>query len=252
MEPFTIGLMLFSVVSSTLAIWATWEKIITTLKGKKIAVLGARGSGKTTFFILLNALNLTAVEIEQTVNRKKTKSSFIVLNIQEKTETIRFKDAVDLPGSEEYRDNGKWKEEFESANIVLYLVNAAALLRGIDKTDEINNKGNPDQIKFETKNRVKEDLKNLQKWINPLGEEKKGEEKKDEKKKKDIFIIGNHFDVIDENFYKNNKESKYHQEFSNNEAIKRNCQGMTIIIGSLKDKDSQKKLLEKVVQEMGK
>lgn len=242
MEPFTIGLILCSFVSSTLAIWATWEKIITALKGKKIAVLGARGAGKTTFFILLNALNLTALEIEQTVNRNKTKSSSIDLNIQEEIKKIRFKPTFDLPGSEDYRDNGKWQKEFDSANIVLYFVNAAALLRGIDKTDEINNKGKSNKIKIETQNRVKEDLENIQKWISSLGENQK----------KDIFIIGNHFDVIDENFYKNNKESKYREEFYNNEAIKRNCQGMTIIIGSLKDKDSQKKLLEKVVQEMGK
>lgn len=235
MEPLTITIIasIISAVVGTVGTgtWAGREEIRTFLEGKNIAVLGARGTGKTSFFLLLGALNMGSLQTEQTLSRNKTKSASIVL---ENNKTIRFKETFDLPGSEEYRDS-KWKDAFKDANIVLYLVNAAALLRGVDRTDESNNQQKADDIKSETQKRVKEDLENIQGWISDF----KGE-------KKHIFIIGNHFDAIDANFDKNDRITKYHEEFINNEDIKRYSQGMTIIIGSLKTKDSQNKLLEKI------
>ena len=240
MEPFTIIIIGISLAVGAVGAWASWEKILTALKGKKIAVLGARGAGKTTLLLYLNMINLESLEIEQTRHSKKTRSSSIQdIAVGEESKKILLKETVDLPGSEEYRDNGKWKEAFKVADIVLYLVNSAALLRGIDKSNVPNSKIKADEIKSKTQARVEDDLKNIQRWIKELGGANKY-----------IFIIGNHFDEIDENFNKNDRVEKYEKEFKENPAINKHCQRMEKIIGSLKDRDNMKDILEQVVNIM--
>lgn len=238
MDPLTIIIIVISVLfGGTLA---SWEKIITALIGKKIAVLGARGAGKTTLLSYLNMINMLGLETEQTRSAGKTRSSSIKdLVVGGESQKIWLKDTVDLPGSEEYRDNGKWQEVFKVADIVLYFVHTAALLRGVDTSNVRNTKRTPDEIKRETQQRVEDDLKNIQAWIKDL----KAPNKK-------VFIIGNHFDEIDENFNRNDNIENYELEFKQNKAIKDNCQGMTIIIGSLKTRNSMKDILEQVVNTM--
>jgi len=171
-------------------------------------------------------INKKGIEMEQTRSPEKTSPSSIKdLVVNGESKTIRLKGTFDLPGSEEYRDNGKWQEVFNDADIVLYFVHAAALLRGIDKR--------------QTQLRVMDDLQNLQKWNDQL-----------KTKNKNIFIIGNHFDEIDEKFNNGDRIENYEKEFSENEAIKRYSQRMTKIIGSLKTRDTMKDILEKVVNIM--
>jgi energy-coupling factor transporter ATP-binding protein EcfA2 len=240
MDPLTITLIAVSVFGLGVGAAASWEKILTVLAGKKIAVIGARGAGKTTLLRYLNMLNMEALEMEQTRNAEKTRSSSIDLDISGKNKNILLKRTVDLPGSEEYRDNGKWKESVENSDIVLYLIHAGALLRGIDKSNERNKKRNSKEIKQETEKRIEDDLQNLQAWIKEI---------KDGKKRNiPTFIIGNHFDEVDENFINSNKIEDYEKEFSNNKVINRYSIGMIKIIGSLKTRDTMKDILERVVK----
>lgn len=243
MEPLTISIIVVSCLFSGVGLTGTlvgWDTILAKLAGKKIAVLGARGSGKTTLYLYLNMINQKALQLEQTRSPDKARSAYIKLDLQGDNYTLRLAETYDLPGSEESRDN-YWNDQFKSAEIVLYLVHAGALLRGVDKSNSYNKKKKSEDLKNEIKQRVLDDLRNIEKWRDDL----KG-------KKKHIFIIGNHFDEIDQNFAKHDKIDSYEKEFSHNEVIKQNSQGMHKIIGSLTNEDTMKDILEQVVKIMEK
>jgi GTPase SAR1 family protein len=243
MEPVTITLIVLSLLCTAGGggiIWSNWEKILTAISGKRIAVIGARGAGKTTLLNCLDMINRKAIEIEQTRTVEKTRSSSINLNVGGQNTTIRLKDTIDLPGSEDYRNNGQWKGAVENSDIVLYIVHAAALLRGIDKSSSRQKEA--DKIKKETAVRVKDDLLNIQSWIKEVKE--KG------RSIPPIFIIGNHFDEIKENFSDSDNIEDCENEFTNNEVIHDYGMGMIKIIGSLKTNNTIKDILERVINEI--
>jgi GTPase SAR1 family protein len=239
MEPVTITIIVvLCALATRVGIALPWEQIFTILLGKRIAVLGAKGAGKTTLLHHLKMLNMEALEREQTRTAEKTRSSSIDLNIGGKNETIYLKSTIDLPGSEEGRTNG-WKGSVENSDLVLYIVHAAALLRGIDKSNNRSRQKEADEIKKETELRVEDDLRNIQCWIKELGENNIP-----------VFIIGSHFDEIKENFSDRDNIEDYENEFNNHKVIRNFGQGMIKIIGSLKTSDTMKDILERVVKEI--
>ncbi|MFM6206609.1 Rab family GTPase, partial [Planktothrix sp.] len=235
MEPLTFTFVVLSLLG-TVAI-SNQEHIRTFLQGKKITIIGARGVGKTTLLRYLNMLNMESLQIEMTRNAQKTRSSSINVDVDGKHQNIFLKRTVDLPGNEEYRDNGKWKEAVENSDYVLYLVHAGALLKGIDKTNLRNQARNSKEIRQETEKRIEDDLQNLQSWLKEI--------KEGTKRNIPTFVIGNHFDEIDENFSDSSKIENYEKEFSSNRVISKYSKGMIKIIGSLKTRDTMKDILER-------
>ncbi len=202
-----------------------WNEIITALKGKKIAIFGARGTGKTTLWQYLDMIKKDGIETSQTTEVTITRTGSIRVNLgqDDKTTTIKFQKSNDLPGSEEIRDT-RYADIFKSTDIVLYLINAYELL---------NNQNSHIQ------KRIEDDLKNMQLWM-----------KEFKSKKKRVFVIGNHFDRIDSNFADANKIGKYQDQFETNEIISQYSIGMIKIIGTLKSRDTMKKIMEKVINNL--
>lgn len=240
MEPLTVTFVVLSLLGT--ATISNKEHILTFFLGKRITIIGARGVGKTTLLRYFNMLNMEALEIEMTRNAQKTRSSSINLDIDGKNQNIFLKRTVDLPGSEEYRDNGKWKEAVENSDLVLYLIHAGALLKGIDKTNLRNQARNSKEIRQETEKRIEDDLQNLQSWLKEI--------KEGTKRNIPTFVIGNHFDEIDENFNDISKIENYEKEFNSNKVISKYSKGMIKIIGSLKTRDTMKDILERIVNEV--
>lgn len=243
--PFLIDDLLMLVVAiGAIGISTTtsWGLILTALKGKKIAVIGARGSGKTTFFLYLEMVQKENLETEMTRTQKETRSSSINLDISGNNKKVFFQSTFDLPGSEEYRDGTQWKKSVNNSDIVLYFVHAAALLRGIDKSNLRNQKKSVEEIKQLSEQRVQDDLYWLFEWIRDMEKEKN--------KNLKTFIIGNHFDEIDEQFSNSNKIEGYENEFNANKVISQYGRGMIKIIGSLKSRETMKHILERVVENL--
>lgn len=152
-----IGVMSL-LVGTTIAV--KWDHILVTLKGKRLAVLGARGVGKTHLVKFLTTGSIPA-EYKQTVAPEKTSSRRFQLNDLD----LKVKDSLDISGDK--AAYGEWKELFEQADVVFYLVRADRLIAG-DRDVEA---------------RVRDDLKHIGGWLTSRN------------LRPSIFIIGTHCDL---------------------------------------------------------
>lgn len=119
-----------------------WDKIIIALKGKRLAVLGARAVGKTTLVKFLTSGTIPA-EYKQTLAPDNAGSRRFSL----KELDIRIKDTQDISGDK--AAYAEWKELHDKADIVLYLMRADLLLAGDPATET----------------RVRDDLKHISDWL---------------------------------------------------------------------------------------
>lgn len=135
-----------------------WDDIANYLQGKQIAVLGARGVGKTT---LLKYIEKDMIgKHGQTIAKQEIESKHLKLgNID-----IRLKKTEDVPG--DTVAYGVWKKLFDESDLIFYVVRTDMLLKNDIATEK----------------RSEDDLKQIQGWI------------KESKSKKKLFIIGNHWD----------------------------------------------------------
>ena len=157
--PIFIAFAVGAVVSGSVT--SNWENIVYSLKGKKIAVLGARRVGKTTLFkymekgILIKEYNQTRTQDE--IDRTRIKLGDL---------DILIKKTDDVSGAE--KAYGVWEKLFKEADLVLYIVRTDRLLDQDSATEK----------------RSENDLKHIQSWIKELGATEK----------KQFFIVGNHWD----------------------------------------------------------
>lgn len=213
--------MAFSVFIITSVLYK-WKNIVTFLIGKKLAVLGDKGTGKTT---LLNYLikKVLSEGYHQTRYAENTDENTFFLD----DKRITLKKSKDLGGDTSFYD--EWEKLFKESDLIFYLVRSDLL---------INNEN-------ETKQRVEDDLNLIQRWRTTY----------DPKNRKKLLIICTFCDLLNKDELKNNLPRKI-----GNDELKRNFPnlektgvGIKVVLGSLFTKgnnDNTKKLVELVFQEI--
>lgn len=141
------------------AVASNWDNITYALKGKKIAVLGARAVGKTTLLKYMEK-GILIEKYKQTLDKQEIERTRIKLGDLD----IRLKKTDDVSGDK--AAYGVWKKLFEESDLVLYIIRTDMLLKH-DLSTEI---------------RAEDDLRQIQGWI------------KECDSKKQFFIVGNHWD----------------------------------------------------------
>jgi GTPase SAR1 family protein len=111
------GLSAVVVVVGTKLIVDHWEKVQKKLKGKKIAVLGPRASGKTTLIKFLLKGELSK-EYVQTAKPEKFRGKKVNLQDLE----LKIQDTTDVPG--DILHHNAWERLYQEADVVFYLTNA--------------------------------------------------------------------------------------------------------------------------------
>lgn len=141
------------------AVASNWENITYALKGKRIAVLGARAVGKTTLLKYMEK-GILIERYKQTLDKQEIERTRIKLGDLD----IRLKKTDDVSGGK--AAYGVWKKLFEEADLVLYVIRTDMLLKHDSSTEK----------------RAEDDLRQVQGWI------------KECNSKKQFFIVGNHWD----------------------------------------------------------
>lgn len=200
-----------------------WDKIIIALEGKKLAVLGERGVGKTC---LIKSLTTGTIpeKYEQTVDVEKTKArrfklEELVLNIQE---------SKDIPGSKD--DYAQWMSVTNDADIVLYLLRIDKLMAG-DRDAE---------------GRVKQDMNQIGDWL------------KKNPKEFPLFIIGTHCDLTKPDLTQLSKDKigDYKDQvrqmpiFKTVELLGRSGGEVRVVLGSLKSESETEKLVHQIFKQV--
>ena len=203
-----------------------WDDIADALQGKKIAVLGARGVGKTT---LLKYMETGEIEKrhKQTLDKEEVKLKSSILNnrLNLNNLDIRIKSTYDVSGDTSAYH--VWKKLVDESDLIFYVVKTNILLE--DGKDSV------------TEKRYKDDMYHIGKWI------------KESKSKKQLFIVGNHFES-DPNFKKfvNLKQDQigdFNDAFIRLPTVEKMIQfagGLTkvkIVLGSLADEKYAKQLI---------
>ncbi len=155
--PFVIPIIIaFSVVGT--ASLCKYEDIIYFLKGKKIAVLGARAVGKTTLLKYLEK-GILIERYKQTLDKEEVERTRVKLGDLD----IHLRKTDDVSG--DIAAYGAWKNLFDASDLIFYIVRTDKLLKRDRATEK----------------RCEEDLKQIQGWI------------KESKRRKQFFIVGNHW-----------------------------------------------------------
>jgi hypothetical protein len=210
---------------AVVGVWVTSRDDIATLwTGKKLAVLGARGVGKTHLIQFMTKGSMPT-DYKQTVAPNKTQANKFELNGL----SLRIKENLDVSGDK--AAYAEWKQCAEEADVLLYLLRADRLLAH----DEI------------VENRIKSDLQHIAEWL----------EKHDPRKP--FFIIGTHCD-LDESYPggESGQFGSYLDRFRQLDAIHEflfRCGGserVKIIIGSLKNLSETQSLGYKLLQQVPK
>ena len=147
-------------IAGTVAL--NWDKILMALKGKRLAVLGARAVGKTHLLQFLTTGSIPE-GYKQNPSQKTAPRRF-----QLKELDLKIKEGIDVPGSPDAY--AEWKELHDQADIVFYLLRADHLIAGDDDVEH----------------RVRADLRHIGGWLEAR------------KPRPRFFIIGTHCDLDSE------------------------------------------------------
>jgi hypothetical protein len=144
-------------VGTTIAV--KWDDIVVALKGKRLAVLGARGVGKTHLVKFLTTGSIPA-EYKQTVAPEKASARRFQLNDLD----LKVKDSLDVSGDK--AAYAEWKELHDQADVVFYLLRADRLIAGDSDVES----------------RVRDDMRHIGGWLEARTSRPR------------FFIIGTHCD----------------------------------------------------------
>jgi energy-coupling factor transporter ATP-binding protein EcfA2 len=136
-----------------------WDDIVIALKGNRLAVLGARGVGKTHLVKFLTTGSIPA-EYKQTVAPEKASAR----RFQLKDLDLKVRDTLDVSGDK--AAYAEWKELHDQADIVFYLLRADRLIAR----------------EVEVEARVRDDLRHISGWVQASQQRPR------------FFIIGTHCD----------------------------------------------------------
>ena len=199
------------------------DDIIAALTGKRFAVLGERGVGKTVLINFLTKGTLSQGYI-QTLDLEKTASNYFKL----KDLKLGIKQSKDVPGDPDFY--ALWEDIVQNSDIVLYLMRSDKLMAGDKYTEE----------------RVKRDMGQIGAWL------------KENPKKFPLFIIGTHCDLTDPDLTKlpENKKGYYEDKLRKmptfQEILLRGGGGRKVrfVFGSLKSKDTTELLVYRIIDQV--
>jgi len=140
--PVIIGSGLFALATSII-IARNWKKIVRLLKGKQIAVLGARGVGKTHLITFLSKGSIPREYFQTLAPAKVSGRTFYLGDLK-----LQFRETIDVPGDQ--AAYGIWKKMFNEADLVFYLFRADKIKLG--DVSEIS--------------RIKKDAEQIKLWMN--------------------------------------------------------------------------------------
>lgn len=152
-----------SALAGGTALSAYWDDIVISFKGKRIAVLGARGVGKTHLIKFLTSGSIPP-DYKQTLLPEKTAAR----RLQLKELDLKIKDTLDVSGDK--AAYAEWKELHDQSDLVFYLLRADRLIAG-----DIN-----------VESRVRDDLRHIGGWLEARSPRPR------------FFIIGTHCDFDSE------------------------------------------------------
>ncbi|MDJ1180492.1 GTPase domain-containing protein [Roseofilum sp. BLCC_M91] len=197
--------------------------LIKNFEGKKIAVLGASATGKTTFLFYMKYSKLLGPYRATQVAEKIASST---VHIRDIDLTISISKTVDLSGGGTDQVYNEWKNLFDQADIVFYFVHAGKIWeRDKDSCD-----------------RVIKDCKKIRDWH------------KEKSFNKKIIIVGTHCDINPElKQINDNNFDQYTRRFEELETIQEARLNLhtapsyvPIVLGSFVDYDSAEKLLNRM------
>ena len=196
------------------------DAIITALTGKRFAVLGERGVGKTALINFLTRGTLSKDYI-QTLDPESTSSNYFKLNELK----LRIKESKDVPGDADFY--AQWEDIVQNSDIVLYLLRSDKLMAGDKYTEE----------------RVNRDMSQIGGWL------------KGTPKKFPLFIIGTHCDRTDPDLTRlpENKRGSYEDELRGMPIFRKIAlhggggRKVRFVFGSLKSKSTTERLVYRII-----
>ena len=141
------------------AVGLKWDAIMVALKGKRLAVFGARGVGKTHLIKFLTSGSIPEDYKQTLALEKATGRRFQLRDLD-----LRVRNTLDLSGDKSAY--GEWKKLHDQADVVFYLLRADRLIVG----DE------------DVETRVRDDLRHIGGWLDARTSRPR------------FFIIGTHCD----------------------------------------------------------
>ncbi len=151
-------------LTAVMAVWGI-TALVNKLKGKKLAVLGEQGVGKTCLIDFLTTGSIPRKYEPDSFAREVPGRRFELRKLKLNIPPLKH-----LPGSaDEY---AQWKEVANEADIVLYLLRVDRLMTG----------------HIPTVDRVRKDIGQIRRWL------------QDKSKDFPLFIIGTHCDLTDPDF----------------------------------------------------
>lgn len=193
------------------------------LAGKKMAVLGARGVGKTTLYHFLqhSSLDTASKEYAQTTTKNKIDACKVDIGGIKIYLSVNY----DVSGNSDMalRD---WIEQIEGADYILYMADADKLLC---KDDKSHHKAN-----------VSKDMRNISEYVRSASGKASG---------KIVFFIINQCDKVKEYHEDLKKFEEKIQQLSVVQETQLRLGGSDecrIILGSLADNTEAKKLVEQI------
>ncbi|MBD2483823.1 GTPase domain-containing protein [Planktothrix sp. FACHB-1365] len=230
MDPFTL-LVLLMMASSPIfggaLVLSKWGDIMLALQGKKIAILGATGTGKTTMYEFLTKKSLPEKH-KQTLLATTIKGG--IFKFDERN--IVLKKATDVSGGE--ASLAEWQKLFNEADFVFYLI----------RTDELLNESEL------TVKRVNKDLEQMATWNTNRSKNKLILQKKL------IFLVGNHW-TTDSRFEIAKKEQKlmeYKDKFFDLLRLQINklnvFKEVKVVVGCLGNKEDARDLIMNILTEI--
>jgi hypothetical protein len=157
--PLIIIVVALCAAGAATAVALKWDAIMVALKGKRLAVFGARGVGKTHLIKFLTSGSIPEDYKQTVAPEKATGRRFQLRDLD-----LRVKDTLDLSGDKSAY--AEWKELHDQADVVFYLLRADRLIVG----DE------------DVETRVRDDLRHIGGWLDARASRPR------------FFIIGTHCD----------------------------------------------------------
>lgn len=190
--------------------------------GKSIAVLGGRGTGKTTLLNYFATKKITA-SYEQT----DTKQRYSGMTVKMGDLTLKIKEGYDVGGTS--FNHSTWREQIDNSDVVFYIVDISRVIRQDKDQQYINNTIND---------------------IEAIADNVSGR-----KDKMHIIILATHADKCPE-FYKDKqafeKKVARSQVIETAEIAFGGADYCKVIIGSLKDTTEAEKLVKNILSSINK
>lgn len=221
---FPVVILIFAGVVSLLTgtTIVKWDDIVIRLKGKRLAVLGSRGVGKTHLLTFLTSGSIPD-EYKQTVAPEKTSARRFQLNELD----LKVKKTLGVSGDK--AAYAEWKELHDQSDVVLYLLRGDRLIAN-DKVVEA---------------RVRDDLRHIAGWL------------EERKPRPTFFIIGTHCD-LDQEFSTISAEKfgEYVDKFRRLPIVSElvahggGTQQVKVVLGSMKTVQDTEKLIYQIFMQV--